>query len=288
MNLDPYQSKDQIPMPPDDFPDPTDAQLKAIARARVAGADPHTVLATPTNGARATIEREETSSATSLALLALGGLTYGMDVLRRRAEDSRVSVDAQRRMGAPTGRVPIPEDERVKYALMGLAFKAPALLSGGLSVVEETIENTAGVVQSIVSPVTNSRLFNPFRNMYDGLAQRGEAVVNDLAQLGAQGQDFSKELIGDATLSAVNNVVDVVVESEEVRELVQQQTFSMLEEFLAFIQNRLRTVDLRLQRMVFWIIPGRQPSKAGETLVEIPLPDPSRVLLLQSKPRRPI
>ena len=238
------QSKNQIPMPVEDFPDPTDAQVESIAQARATGDDPYEALATPSNGKRAAVERDSTGSTTSLTLLAVGALTYGMEVLSQRAEHAGAAIDTRRRMST-TRQVPIPENERAKYALMGLVFKAPSLFSGGASVIGETAETAANVVYAVTSPVTNSRLFRPVRNMYDGLAQRGEAIVDDLAQLGVQGQDFSKELIEDATLDAMNNVVEVVSENEEIRELVQQQTFSLLEEFLAFIQNRLRRIDLR-------------------------------------------
>ena len=251
----------------------------------VTGDDPYAVLATPTNGKRAAVERDTAASTTSLTMLAVGALSYGMDILSRRAEHAGAAIDTHRRSGT-SGTLPVPEDERTKYALMGLLFKAPSLFSGGASVVGDTVESAANVVYTVTSPITNSRLFRPVRNMYDGLAQRGEAIVDDLAQLGVQGQDLSKELIEDATFDAMNNVVGVVSESEEIRELVQQQTFSLLEEFLAFIQNRLRNIDLQVQRIAYKIIPGDQRNRASETPVELPLPGPSRMPFLASQQRR--
>jgi hypothetical protein len=278
MTHDSSQPKNQIPMPVDDFPDPTDAQLEAIARARATGDDPYVVLATPTNGKRAAVERDPTGSTTSLTLLAVGALTYGMEMLSQRAEHAGKAIDTRRRAGT-TGPVSIPEDERAKYALMGLLFRAPSLFSGGTSVIGDTVETAANVVIDVTSPITNSRLFRPARNMYDGLAQRGEAIVDGLAQLGAQGQDFSKELIEDATFDAMSNVVGAVAENEEIRDLVQQQAVGFAQEFLTFVQDRLESVDLLVQRIAFKIIPGNQADRAIAPVVEIPWPSKNRALI---------
>ena len=247
--------------------------------------DARAALARAANGHAAAGTRAGAGSTTSLTLLALGGLTYGVEVLRRRADYASTAIDQQRRTGTTSTQAPIPEDEVAKYALLGLAFKAPAVIADGLSVVEDAADSAAGVAYTLASPVINSRLFRPFRNAYDGLAERGEAMVNELAQQGRQGQDLGKELVQDATFDAMNNVVEVVAESDEVRDIIQGQTVSLAQEFLAFIQERLRGADMLIQRITFKIIPGDQRNRVNETPVEIPMPEPSRVLPLRSRER---
>lgn len=286
MTQEPHQSKNQIPVPVEEFPDRTDAELAEIARLRDAGADARAALATPTNGKRMPPDRDVSESAAALALLALGGLTYGAELLRRRADRANAVIAQQRRAATLPGQATIPDEELARYALMGLVLKAPDVIADGLSAVGGVVDATAGVAYAVAGPVLHSRLLKPFRDSFNGFAQRGESMVQELAQLGQQGQAVSKELVEDATVNAMNNVVGVVAESEEVRELVQQQTVSLFQEFLAFIQDRLRNMDLRIQRVAFRIIPGDQSDRTNEKPLELPMPPPNRVLLLRSPQRR--
>jgi hypothetical protein len=169
---------------------------------------------------------------------------------------------------------------------MGLTVKAPGVIADGLSVVEGVANATANVVYSLASPVINSRLFIPFHDMYNGFAQRGESMVNELAQLGRQGQDLGKDLVEDATVEVMNNVVDVVAESDEVRDLIQHQTVSLAQEFLAFIQARLRGADMTVQRITFKLIPGDQANRKQEIPIDLPLAEQDLVLLLKTTQSR--
>jgi hypothetical protein len=86
MTQEPHQSKNQIPMPIEDFPDPTDSELAEIAAMRNSGVDARAALATPVNGKRMPAARDVSESVAPMTLLALGGLTYGAEVLRRRID----------------------------------------------------------------------------------------------------------------------------------------------------------------------------------------------------------
>jgi hypothetical protein len=219
-------------------------------------------------------------------MLALGGLTYGAELLRRRTDRATAVVAQQHRDGALPTKTAIPEDEIAKYALMGLAFKAPGAIADGLSVVEDAADTAAGVAYTLASPVINSRLFRPFRDAYDGFAERGEAMVNELAQQGRVGQNLGKDLVEDATVEVMNNVVEVVAESDEVRDLIQHQTISLAQEFLAFIQGRLRSADMAIQRITFKIIPGDQADRKREIPIDLPVGEQDLVLLLRTTQSR--
>jgi hypothetical protein len=188
--------------------------------------------------------------------------------------------------GTLSAETAIPEDELAKYALMGLTFKVPGVIADGLSVVEGAADATAGVVYSVARPFLNSRLFRPFYNVYDGFAQRGESVVNVLAQQGRRGQDLGKDLVEDATVEVMNNVVEVVAESEEVRDLVQSQTISLFQEFLAFVQARLRGADMAIQRVTFKLLPGDQADRKHEIPIDLPVVEQDLALLLRTTQSR--
>jgi hypothetical protein len=213
-------------------------------------------------------------------------MAYGAEVLRRRVDRANAVIEQQRRARTLPAQPTIPGDELAKYALMGLTVKAPGVIADGLSVVEGVADATANVVYSLASPVINSRLFRPFHDMYNGFAQRGESMVNELAQLGRQGQDLGKDLVEDATVEVMNNVVDVVAESDEVRDLIQHQTVSLAQEFLAFIQARLRGADMTVQRITFKLIPGDQANRKQEIPIDLPLAEQDLVLLLKTTQSR--
>lgn len=286
MTQEPNHSMNQIPVPIEDFPDPTDAQLEEIARLREAGADARTALATPSNGKRTPAERAVSESADSLALLALGGLSYGVEILRRRADRAAAVMERQRRAGTITAATTVPDDELAKYALLGLAFRAPGVIADGLSIVEDAVDTTAGIALAVANPVLKSRLFRPVRESFNGFAQRGESMVNELAQLGQQGQDLGKDLVEDATVEVMNNVVEYVAESDDVRDLIQNQTVSLFQEFLAFIQARLRRADMTVQRITFKLIPGDQANRKQEIPIDLPLAEQDLVLLLRTTQSR--
>ncbi len=219
-------------------------------------------------------------------MLALGGMAYGAEVLRRRVDRANAVIEQQRRAGTLPAQSTIPGDELAKYALMGLTVKAPGVIADGLSVVEGVADATAGVVYRLARPVINSRLFRPFHDVYDGFAQRGESLVYALAQQGRRGQNLGKDLVEDATVEVMNNVVEVVAESDEVRDLVQHQTVSLVQEFLAFVQARLRGADLSVQRITFKLIPGDQADRKHEIPIDLPVVEQDLVLLLRTTQSR--
>jgi hypothetical protein len=84
----------------------------------------------------------------------------------------------------------------------------------------------------------NSRLFRPFTTL-QWLRPARESVVN-IGATGPARPGSGQGLAEDATVEVMNNVVEVVAESDEVRDLVQSQTISLLQEFLASSRRWLR------------------------------------------------
>lgn len=272
--------KERISMPDDDFPDPSDEVLAQITDSYTDRSEVRSAIASAANGRRLPAETDISESITGLGMLALGGLIFGSAELRKRMAETKAAIQEDRKKGvAPS----VPPDELARYAAIGLALKTPALLEAGLSRVTGVADTAAGMVTGIASPLTNSFLFRPIRTRYDSLADRGASVVAELAALGVQGEKYSKELVETTAFGTMSDVVDVVVENEEVRDLVQQQTIGLAQEFLMYVQDRLQDADLMLQRIVFKIVPGDQADRKLEPVIEIPVPARSPGLVISAE-----
>lgn len=267
--------KQRISMPDDDFPDPSDEELAQIAEATGDRAEIRAAIANPVKGGRSLPQPDISESLTGLGLLALGGLLYGTAELRKHMAETQASIQEDRKKGRP----PVPQDDLARYAAIGLALKTPAALEAGVSRVTGVADTVAGVATGLASPITNSFLFRPVRNAFDLLAARGETVLGELAAIGVQGEKYGKELVETTAYGTMSDVVDVVVESEEVRDLVQQQTLGLAQEFLLFVQDRLEGADLAFQRIIFRIIPGDQAERSLAPEIDIPWPSRNQALI---------
>jgi hypothetical protein len=281
--------KNGIAMPTDDFPDRSDAEIAAIVNEAQTRGEVRAAIATPSNGkgARAAnglyadTSLDTSESVTGLTMLSLGGLLYGVELLQKRMGETKATIVQDRLAGA--GVPALPKDELARYALIGLALKAPTVLKSGSSRIEGVADAATNVVTGLTNPIANSFLFRPLVRRYDAMADRGASMVRELAVLGVEGEKYSKSLVETTAFGTMSDVVDVVVENEEVRDLVQQQTVGLLQELLMFVQDRLEGADMLLQRITFRIIPGNQADREVKPEIEIPLPEKNRALVLSAK-----
>jgi len=102
-------------------------------------------------------------------------------------------------------------------------------------------------VSRLVSPVTNSRVFGPFRRRFDGLVTRGEQSVERWQRMGEAETQQGQEILELATLSTVNTSIDYVTHQPEVVDLVMTQSTSATGRMLVYLRSIFVSVDMVIE-----------------------------------------
>lgn len=185
-----------------------------------------------------------------LASLLLGGAVEGSDQFRRRIRQWQASTAS--RSGEIYSESPDETDnERLRYALIGLLSKTPELTQGTFSTAMEAADSAYGAVSNWLSPMTNSRLFRPVRRRYDHWASHGATIVERWIDTGRAAEQGSRALVREAAVGgtdeAMNEVIGIMAQKPEVRDLITQQSIGFAGQIIATVRVRTAVADTSLE-----------------------------------------
>ena len=209
--------------------------------------------------------------------LGLGVVLLGIDALMGRTKVWERSIDksqtgvqgvARASSNDQTSHVQAPavylepktseEAEQRRQALIGLVFDLQDRILRGLATLHrvETLADRA--VSPVLAPITKSRLFRPLRNQFDKLVSRGQELVDQWVQIGKVEEVHSRELVKTATLTTVDTSIDYLSTNPDVKDLVQSQSTSLINEIIEEIRQRTVSGDTLVEgivRAVLHLIP---------------------------------
>lgn len=201
--------------------------------------------------------------------LGLGVVLLGLDALMDRTKVWEKSIDkssvsvqgaAKASSNHQTSHVQAPtvyleqytseEAEQRRQTLIGLVFDLQDRILRGLATFHrvETLADRA--VSPVLAPITKSRLFRPIRNQFDKLVDRGQEQVDQWVQIGKVEEVHSRELVKTATLTTVDTSIDYLSTNPDVKELVQSQSTSLINEIIEEIRERTVSGDTLIEGIV--------------------------------------
>jgi hypothetical protein len=197
----------------------------------------------------------------SLRLL-VGSALNGTDayLLRlRRAQAAQESVRPE--------TIVIDENEtirdRLKFLLLGILFEAPDTLQRGMERAEQVSSKVYRLVSTILSPISNSRIFNPVRYRYDDVAARGEKVIDRLVMKGRLEEQNSRMLLQQKNLDdVVNEVLEYVLLRTELMEIVQESGVGVAGGMMDDFRDQSASVDNLLEGKLKSLFKKRTPTQA--------------------------
>lgn len=187
----------------------------------------------------------------SLARLMLGSATEGGDQFFRRLKEWQANTD--QRGNAIYSESPDESDqERLRYALIGLLAQAPGTAHAFLSSAVQVSDSAYAFVSHLASPVTNSRLGRPFQRRYNNMAARGGSIVERWIDVGRATEQRSRALARqaafDGTDEAMDEMIGLLAVKPEVRDLVTAQSIGMASTLMGILRERAAASDTRWER----------------------------------------
>ena len=209
----------------------------------------------------------------TLLRLLVGGAVIGMVGLQQRSrlwQEEIQQAAAPKMVIAPFSEL---EKSQQRHTLIGLLFETPEVISDGLAKVGQATGTATGLVGKVLGPIANSWPARPVKRRYDKLVSRGEATLERWAERGRTEEQVSRALAEQAFVQVFDEVMDEVMihlaHKPELRELLQQQSFSMAGEVMDEVRQRTAGADALLERLARAML-RRSPHEA---VVELPAPD---------------
>jgi hypothetical protein len=184
----------------------------------------------PASGALPTITR-----------LLVGGALLGADVLQQRLETwdrELVSSSTKDKEGltepssvasTATGQHEQPEtlSEQTQYALLGLLFQSQTYLQKGGKTLDRAERAAWKLMTPVHKPLGTWRVFAPARKRYARMAARGEAEIDRWVHMGRIEAQRSRAFTESALDNTVDESIDFVVTSPQVRDVIKEATTSV-------------------------------------------------------------
>jgi hypothetical protein len=211
-------------------------------------------------------------SLSTLMRLLVGGAVMGADGLLRRSRQWQAEIH---QAAAPKMVIaPFSEFERNqrRHTLIGLLFETPEVMSRGLAKAGRASGAAAGLAGKVLGPIVNSRLARPVKRPYDNLVAQGQSTLERWTERGRVEEQVSRALTEQAIIQLFDEVMDEVMihlaQKPELRDLLQQQSFSMAGEVMDEVRQRTADADAILERLARAML-RRSPHEA---VVELPTP----------------
>jgi hypothetical protein len=220
--------------------------------------------------------REEYDAGTlsSLTRLLVGGALVGIDLLTQQLEkwereaDSPDSVSEQRPAGAtkifeqPKAQ-PEPADalsDQTRYAALGLLFYSQKYAKSASQKMARAERAAWTLLTPLHKPLRNWRVFGPARRRYAEMVTRGEAEIDRWVTLGRDEAQRSRRLAEEAIDSSIDESIDFVATSPQVRSALQETSTGLANEVAGGMRSRSVSYDTLLENLARRLIrrPPRQ------------------------------
>jgi hypothetical protein len=173
--------------------------------------------------------------------LLVGGALLGGNILQKQLESwDRELASSSSKDGegltepgsvasTATGQPKQPEtlSEQTQYALIGLLFQSQAYVQKGAKTLDRAERAAWKLMTPVHKPLGTWRVFAPARKRYARLAARGEAEIDRWVQLGRIEAQRSQAFTESALDNTVDESIEYVTTSPQVREVIKEATTSV-------------------------------------------------------------
>ena len=162
--------------------------------------------------------------------------------------------------------------DQLRYLLLGILFETPDVFQRGLGKAEHVASKVYGLFSKLLSPFTNSWVFNPVRDQYDYAAARGEKVIDRLIRKGRIEEQNSRLIIQQKAIDdLINEFLEYVILKTEAQQIIQEGGVSMAGGVVDEFRDQSAAVDSLLEQKLrsFFLKPvppqaDTPPSKPAE------------------------
>jgi hypothetical protein len=191
----------------------------------------------------------------------------GANMLQKQLEswdqqlDSPSSGDADelgKPEAIPTETVGPPRESvslsnQTQYALLGLLFQSQAYLQRGGKTLDKAERAAWKLMTPVHKPLGTWRVFAPTRKRYARLVARGQAELNRWARLGRIEAQRSQAFTESAIDNTVDESIDFVVTSPQVRGVIKEATTSVGGEVGDTLRSRSVSADSLVEGLARWL-----------------------------------
>lgn len=211
---------------------------------------------------------QETSSLDVLVQLGLGAVLVGINSAGKRLKEKQTQISVALPEAEPLSH-PDDDQDRLKYALIGMILKTPEVVRRGTTRAARIANAGYSRVSGLFGPVTSSRSLRPINSRLDQIVARGERIVDDWIDTGRRGEKTSQALLQQTSDEVIGDVADMLASRPEIRELVQQQSMGMVDELTDELQGRAAAIDTLLERVVYLLIPGSKKDTTPTLIIPL-------------------
>lgn len=210
-----------------------------------------------------------------LMRMALGGAVIGREELNNRYQDRQSETNIP---GVELNRVtPIEsEADRARYAVVGAVANSSEALRKRFSKISRSSDRSYGRLTRAIQPVTDSRLFKPFRRRYQRYLDHGDKVVSSWVAAGRREEYLGRQLAQDTATDSIEETLDYLADSPELDELMAEQSFDLVDDLIidnirdgasnssVILSNWFNTVILRRKSQLPTSSPGEKTGDEQE------------------------
>jgi hypothetical protein len=210
-----------------------------------------------------------------LMRMALGGAVIGRNELKNRFQDKQSETNIS---GVELNRVtPIEsEADRARYAVVGAVANSSEALSKSISRISQRSDRSYGRLTRALEPVTDSRLFKPFRRRYQRYLDHGDKVVSSWVAAGRREEYLGRQLAQETATDSIEETLDYLADSPELDELMAEQSFDLVDDLIidnirdgasnssVILSNWFNTVILRRKSQLPTSSPGEKTGDEQE------------------------
>jgi len=191
--------------------------------------------------------------------LVVGSALNGKDALSNRLRQMQAGQESIK-----PGAITVDENEtsqdRLRYLLLGVLFEIPDAFERGIKTAGSSSSKVYDYFSKIISPLTDSRVFNPVRNQYDYATARGEKVFERLIMKGRIEEQNSRLMLQQKAIDdLINEFAEYLVLKIKVQEIIQQEGTAMAGDAVDEFQQQSAGVDSILEDKLKSIFKKRVP-----------------------------
>jgi uncharacterized RDD family membrane protein YckC len=232
-------------------------------------------------------EAHSPATGSALARVSLGSALMAIDAFNERLEQVEESQEQRESEPRTVDSVLVPESEwaerfgeapglAARHLTLGVMIDARSRFSRGIDILNDVGNATVKAMEIVLDPITDSRIFRPFRRRFNSAVQRGENQVNHWMNLGRAEDVRSRDLAETALTQVVDESMDELVDNDRIQEFVQEmltaQSFGIIDEAIEEIRERAVSSDTFFEQS-FRRLLRRSPRRS------IPGPDIDRRLV---------
>lgn len=206
-----------------------------------------------------------------LLYLLLGGATEGTDQFSRRLKQWQAEIES--RGDEIYSKSPDEtEEERFRYALIGILSSGTRVSLAALSVAVNASASAYAFFSTLLRPITGSKLVEPVHRRYDKWIEAGrrieqqsrtlarQAALDEYDEgidlvLGKMAEDPAvAELVEKQSDVLIKIIVDKLAQDPAVRDLIKQQSAGMADEVKDSLRKRSAVADARWEDRVHGLL----------------------------------